>query len=92
MVHCLWNQDNEYSKYVFSFHGQWENPWPSSFIDSLNIIDCCVVKINDDANEIVHDVELLNYATHKFVPRDEDIFVNDVRTMYSQKYPCELLL
>jgi len=77
---------------VFSFHGQWENPWPSSFIDSLNIIDCCVVKINDDANEIVHDVELLNYASHKFVPRDEDIFVNDVRTMYSQKYPCELLL
>jgi hypothetical protein len=67
---------------VFSFHGKWENHWPSSFIDSLNIIDCCVVKIDDDGNEIVNDVELLNYASHKFAPKDEDTFVNDVRTMY----------
>jgi hypothetical protein len=53
-----------------------------SFIDSLNIIDCCVAKIDDDGNEIVHDVQLLNYASHKFAPRDEDTFVNDVRLMY----------
>jgi hypothetical protein len=71
----LWNQDNEFSKYVFSFHGKWENPWPSSFIDSLNIIDYCVVKIDDDGNEIIHDVELLNYASHKFAAKDEELLI-----------------
>jgi len=37
-------------KEVFLFHGKWENPWGSSFIDSLNIIDYCSLEINEDVN------------------------------------------
>ncbi len=44
----------------------------------INIIDYCVVEVNEDGIEIINDVELLNYANHKFASRDEDIFVNEV--------------
>ncbi len=65
-------------KDVFLSHGRWEIPWPSSLTYSLNIIDYCVVEVNEDGIEIVNDVELLNYANHEFASRDEDIFVNEV--------------
>ncbi len=32
-------------KDVFSSHGRWEIPWPSSLTYSLNIIDYCVVEV-----------------------------------------------
>ncbi len=65
-------------KDVFLSHGRWEIPWPSSLTYSLNIIDYCVVEVNEDGIEIVNDVEPLNYANHDFVSRDEDTFVNEV--------------
>ncbi len=54
-------------KDVFLSHGRWEIPWPSSLTYSLNIIDYCVVEVNEDGIEIVNDVEPLNYANHEFV-------------------------
>jgi hypothetical protein len=30
---------------VLLSHGKWENPWTSSFIDLLYIIDCCSLEI-----------------------------------------------
>jgi hypothetical protein len=64
-------------KDVFLSRGRWEIPWPSSLTYSLNIIDYCVIEVNEDGIEIVN-VELLNYANHEFASRDEDTFVNEI--------------
>jgi hypothetical protein len=64
-------------KDVFLSHGRWEIHWLSSLTYSLNNIDYCVIEVNEDGIEIVN-VELLNYANHKFASRDEDTFVNEI--------------
>ncbi len=46
------NAFNVEMKDVFLFYGNWGNPWPSSFTDSLNIIDCCVIEVNEDCKEV----------------------------------------
>lgn len=65
-------------KDVFLFHGKWGNPWPSSFVDWLNIIDCCDMEVNEDGSEVVNDIKFLNYASHEFVPRNKDTFVIEI--------------
>jgi hypothetical protein len=34
------------------FHGKWESPWSSSFIDSLDIIDHWFLEVNEDVNVV----------------------------------------
>jgi hypothetical protein len=65
-------------KDVFLFHGKWGNPWPSSFIDRLNIIDCCDMEVNEDGSEVGNDFKFLNYASHEFVSRNKDTFVTKI--------------
>ena len=36
-------------KDVLLAHGKWMKPWPSSFTDSLNIIDQCAIEVDDDS-------------------------------------------
>jgi hypothetical protein len=50
------NASNVEMKNVFLFHSKWGSPWPSSFTYSLNIIDCCVIKVNEDGREVVNDL------------------------------------
>jgi hypothetical protein len=64
-------------KEVFLSHGKWENPWSSSFTDSLDIIDCCFLEINEDVNVVANDV-LVNYVGHEFCFKNDEAFVNEV--------------
>jgi hypothetical protein len=72
------NASNVGMKDVFLFHGKWGNPWPSSFIDLLNIINCCAMEVNEDGSEVVNDFKFFNYASHKFVSRNEYSFVTEI--------------
>jgi len=72
------NASNVGMKDVFLFHGKWGNPWPSSFIDLLNIINCCAIEVNEDGSEVVNDFKFFNYASHKFVSRNEYSFVTEI--------------
>jgi len=64
-------------KEVLLFHGKWENPWNSSFTDSLNIIDRCFLEVNEDVNVVPND-ELLNCVGHEFHSKDDETFVSEV--------------
>jgi hypothetical protein len=50
------NASNVEMKDVFLFHGKWGNPWPSSCTNSLNIIDCCAIEVNEDCREVALDL------------------------------------
>ncbi len=63
-------------KKVFLFHGKLGNPWSSLFTNSLNIIDCCSLEVND-VNVVANDV-LVNCVTHKSCSKDDETFVNKV--------------
>jgi hypothetical protein len=64
-------------KEVILSHGKWENPWSSSFTDSLDIIDCCFLEINEDLNVVANDV-LVNCVGHEFCFKNDETFVNEV--------------
>ncbi len=59
------------------FHGKWENPWSSSFINSLNIINCRFWEVNENVNVVPND-ELLNCVGHEFHSKDDETFVSEV--------------
>jgi len=62
-------------KEVLLFHGKWGNPWSSFFTNSLNIIDCCSLEVNEDVNVVANDV---NCVTHESRSKDDETFVNKV--------------
>jgi hypothetical protein len=47
------------------FHGKWENPWSSSFTNSLDIVDYCFLEVNEDVNVVPND-ELLDCVGHEY--------------------------
>jgi hypothetical protein len=68
--------DVEMEKALLS-HGKWENPWSSSFTNSLDIIDCCSLEVNEDVNVVANDV-LVNCVSHESCLRDDETFVNEI--------------
>jgi hypothetical protein len=63
---CL---DVEMKKVLLS-HDKWENPWSSLFTNSLNIIGCCSLEINENVNVVANDV-LVNCVGHESCSRDD---------------------
>jgi hypothetical protein len=57
-------------KEVLLSHDKWENPWNSSFTISLNIIDYCFSKVNEDVNVVVNDV-FVNCVGDESCARDD---------------------
>jgi hypothetical protein len=57
--------------------GKWENPWSSSFTNSLDIIDCCFLEVDENVNVVANDV-LVNCVGHEFCLKDDETFVNEV--------------
>ncbi len=49
---------------------KWENPWSSLFTNSLNIIGCCYLEVNEDVNVVANDV-LVNCVGHESCSRDD---------------------
>ncbi len=64
-------------KEVIQFHGKWENPWSSLFTNSLDIIDCCSLEVNEDVNVVANDV-LVNCVTHEYCSKDDETLVSEV--------------
>jgi hypothetical protein len=46
-------------------HDKWENPWSSLFTNSLNIIGCCLLEINEDVNVVANDVLVNNFEINQ---------------------------
>ncbi len=59
------------------FHGKWENPWSSSFTNSLDIVDYCFLEVNEDVNVVPND-ELLDCVGHEYHWNDDETFVSEV--------------
>jgi hypothetical protein len=68
-------------KEVLLSHDKWENPWSSSFTNSLNIIDCCFLKVND-VNMVANDV-FMNCVGHESCLRDDKGAIMVTRTTTS---------
>jgi hypothetical protein len=64
-------------KEVLLSHGKGENPWSSSFMDSLDIIDCCFLEVNEDVNVVANDV-LVNCVGHEACLKDGKTFVSEI--------------
>ncbi len=64
-------------KKIILSHGKWENPWSSTFTDSLNIIDCCFLEVNEDVNVVANDV-LVNCVGHEACLKHDETFVSEV--------------
>jgi hypothetical protein len=67
-------------KEVLLFRGKWENPWSSLFTDSLDIINCFSLEVNDDVNVVANDV-LVNCVIHESCSKDDETFVNEVEVL-----------
>jgi len=67
-------------KEVLLFCGKWENPWSSLFTDSLDIINCFSLEVNDDVNVVANDV-LVNCVIHESCSKDDETFVNEVEVL-----------
>jgi hypothetical protein len=57
-------------KEVLLSHDKWENPWNSSFTNSLDIIDFCFLEVNEDVNVVANDV-LVNCVGHESCSRHD---------------------
>jgi len=57
-------------KEVLLSHDKWENPWSSSFTNSLDIIDCCFLEVNENVNVVANDV-LMNCVGHESCSKDD---------------------
>jgi hypothetical protein len=66
-------------KEVLLSHDKWENPWSSSFTNSLNIIDCCFSEVNEDVNVVANDV-FVNCVGHESCSRDDKGAIMVTRT------------
>jgi len=69
-------------KEVLLSHDKWENPWSSSFTNSLNIIHCCFLEINEDVNVVANDV-FMNCVGHESCSRDDKGAIMVTRTTTS---------
>ncbi len=49
---------------------KWDNPWSSLFTNSLNIIGCCSLEVNEDDNVVANDM-LVNCVGHESCSRDD---------------------
>jgi hypothetical protein len=57
-------------KEVLLFDDKWENPWSSLSTNSLNIIGCCSLEVNEDVNVVANDV-LVNCVGNESFSKDD---------------------
>ncbi len=69
-------------KEILLSHDKWENPWSSSFTNSLNIINCCFLKVNEDVNVVANDVFMI-WVGHESCSRDDKGVIMVTRTTTS---------
>jgi hypothetical protein len=69
-------------KEILLSHDKWENPWSSSFTNSLNIIDCCFLKVNENVNVVANDVFMI-WVGHESYSRDDKGAIMVTRTTTS---------
>jgi hypothetical protein len=69
-------------KEVLLSHEKWENPRSSSFTNSLDIIDCCCLEVNEDVNVVANDM-FVNCVGHESCSRDDKGAIMVTRTTTS---------
>jgi hypothetical protein len=65
-------------KDVLLTEGKWEKPWPSSFTESLTIIDSCAIEIDDDSSECVTGAVDVSCGSTEVASSIDDELVNEV--------------
>ncbi len=78
-------------KEILLSNNKWEHPWSSLSTNSLNIIACCYLEVNEDVNVVANDV-LVNYVGHKSCSRDDKGVVMVTGTTSVTSAWCSMLL